>query len=144
MPSLFPCSPVIREWSWKKISDRKTKQNKKKTSSRHLVNTSWKHLAKISSRHLQEILPRRLQDLFKTSSTRTPKMSSRHLQQVFKTYHQVKSVVVNMSLRRLRDVFNTFLRRTAKTIIYRKTYLGKYMVRVKNFQEWTLWIYWNF
>ena len=48
----------------------------------------------------------------------------------------------------LPDVFNTFLRRTTKTIIYRKICLGhtseKFMIRVKNFQEWTLWIYRNF
>ena len=56
------------------------------------------------------------EDVFKTSSRRLAKMSSIRLQ----------------------DLFNTFLRRTAKTIIYRQICLGhtseKFMVRVQIFQ----------
>ena len=41
-----------------------------------------------------------------------------------------------------RGVFNTVLKRSAKTIMYRNTCLGhtseKLMIRVQNFQEWTL------
>ena len=65
--------------------------------------TSWSrsiyvHLGHISSRHIQ--------DVFETSS--------RRLQNVSKTYHQVKLFL----LTRLREVFNTFLRRSfSKTII---------------------------
>ena len=32
MPSLFPCSPVICEWSWKKTQIEKKKKKKKKES----------------------------------------------------------------------------------------------------------------
>ena len=69
------------------------------------------------SRHLQDVLQRCLQD-------------------VFKTYHQVKLFL----LTRLREVFNTFLRSAAKTVIYRGICLGhtseKLMVSVQNLQEW--------
>ena len=58
--------------------------------------------------------------------------SSRRLQDVFKTYHQVKLFL----LTRLREVFNTFLRRSfPNTVIYRGTCLGnsnsdKFMVNI--------------
>ena len=74
----------------------------------------------------------------KTSWRRLAKMSPRYLQDIFKTYHQVKLFLLK---RFLRDVFNMFLRRTAKTIIYREICLGhtfeKFMFTVQNFQEWT-------
>ena len=76
-----------------------------------------KHPAKASSRHLQDVLQRYLQD-------------------VFKMYHQVKLFLLS----RLREVFNTFLRRTAKMVIYRGFFLGhttseKLMVILQNLQE---------
>ena len=56
--------------------------------------------------------------------------------------------LAKMSSRHPQDVFNTFLRRTAKTVIYRKICLGhtseKFMNRLQIFQEWTLWLYQNF
>ena len=64
------------------------------------------------------------------------------LQDVLKTYDQGKYIdeYKLLLLTSLRDVFNTFLRRTAKTVIYRKVYLGrtseKFMVSVQNLQEW--------
>ena len=110
----------------------------------YVFKTSWRRFQDIfeaSLRHLQDVLPRRLEDFFKRSSRRVAKMSARHLQDVFKAYHL-------LLLARLRNLFNTFLRRSGKAIIYRKICLGhtskKFMVRVQNFQEWTIWIYRNF
>ena len=109
-----------------------------KTSSKPLQD-----VLKTSSRHLQDVLPRPLQDVFKTSTRRLAKTSSRHLQDVlqrrlqdaFKRYQQVKL----FSLTSLRGVFNMFLRCTAKTVIYRRIYLGhtseKFMVSVQNLQK---------
>ena len=62
---------------------------------------------------------RRFQNVFKSFSKRLAKISSRHLQDVsqkclqkdFKTYQQVKLLL----LTRLRDIFNTFLRYTIMT-----------------------------
>ena len=59
-----------------------------------------------------------------------------YLQDVFKTYHQVKVFL----LTRLREVFDTFLRRTPKTVIYWGICLGhttseKFIVSVQNLQE---------
>ena len=59
------------------------------------------------------------------------------LQDVLKMYHKVKLFL----LTRLRDVFNTFLRRTAKKVIYRRICLRhtseKSMISVQNLQEWS-------
>ena len=96
-----------------------------KTSSRHLQN-----VFKTSSSHLQDILLSRFQDVFKTlqdvlqnvfktTSRRLAKMSSRLLQDVSSS----QTVLVHMYSRYLRDVFKMFLRRTAKTVIYRRTCL---------------------
>ena len=138
-----------------------------KPSLRHfqdVFKTSSRHLAKTSSRRLQDVFKTSCKNVVKTSSRSLAKTSWIHLKtswDVFKTYckdvlrtssgrfkdaYQVK-VLVNTSSRRLRDVFNMFLRQTVKTIIYRKIWLGhtseKFMVSVQNFQEWTLWIYWD-
>ena len=60
------------------------------------------------------------------------KISSRRLEDVSSS----QTALVKWSSRRLRDVFNTFLRRTEEAIIYRKICLGhnseKFMVRVQN------------
>ena len=104
------------------------------------------------------VFRRRLQDVFiktnifalairlqKTSSRRLGQdqyirlghTSSRRLQDVFKT--SCKNVFKTSSARLLRDVFSTFLRRTAKTVIYRRICLGhtseKFTVSVQNLQE---------
>ena len=99
---------------------------------------------KTFSRRLQDVLQKRLQDIFKTScqdvfktsSRRLANTSWRHLQDVLKTYHQVKLFLLTS----LWEVFNMFVRRTAKTIVYRRIHLGhtseKFMVTVQNLQEW--------
>ena len=97
-----------------------------KTSSRRLVKTSSRHLQDVSKtfwRGLQDIFKMSCPDILKTSSRLLAKTSSRHLQDVlqrclqnvFKTCHQVKLFLLTS----LQDVFNTFLRRTAKTVINR-------------------------
>ena len=74
------------------------------------------------------VLVKYLQDVFKTSS--------RLLQDVLKTYHQVKLFL----LVSLRDVVNTFLRRTAKMVYYSRIRLShtsdKVTASVQNLQEW--------
>ena len=102
-----------------------------KTSSRRfqdVFKTSCKNVFKTSSR--------RLQDVFKTSSRRLANTSWRHLQDVLKTYHQVKLFLLTS----LSELFNMFVRRTAKTVVYRRIHLGhaseKFMVSVKNLQGW--------
>ena len=77
---------------------------------------SYKNVFKTSSRRLQHIfktfsrrLPRRLQDIFKLSSRRLPDILQKYLQGVFMTFDQVKLFLLTS----LREVFNTFLRRTA-------------------------------
>ena len=70
------------------------------------------------------------------SSRRLEDVLQRSLQDVFKTYHQVKLFLLTLFQN---DVFKTFLRRTANTVIYRKICLGrtseKFMMSVKNLQE---------
>ena len=118
-----------------------------KTSSKRFQNVFKKFARRLQDvlqkrQHLQDVLPRRLQNVFKkscknvfkTSSRRFQDVLQRYLQNVFKTYHQVKLFLLTS----LRDVFNTFLRRTAKTVIYRRICLGhtsdKFMVSVQNLQ----------
>ena len=95
-----------------------------KASSRRLGQERYIRLGHTSSRR------------FQTSSGCLQDDLQRCLQDVFKMYHQVKSFL----LTRLRDIFNTFLRRTAQTVIYRRICLGhtpeKFMVKVQNLQEW--------
>ena len=95
-----------------------------KTSSRPLGQDQFIRLGHTSSRRLAKTFSRFLEDVFQ-----------RCLQDVFKTYHQVKLFL----LIRLRGIFNTLLRRTTKTVIYRRICLGhtseKYMVSVQNLQE---------
>ena len=117
-----------------------------KTSSRRfqdVFKTSSRCLAKTSLRRLQNVLKTSCKNVFKTSSEDIFKSSPRHLQDflqkylqdVFKTYHQVKLFL----LASLEELFNTFLRRTAKTVMYRSICLGpiseKFMIRVQNLQE---------
>ena len=76
------------------------------------------------------VLVIKLQYVLKTSCKSDFKTSSRHFQDVSTS----QTVHVNNSSRHLGDVFNTFLRRTAKMVIYRKNCLShaseKFMVRV--------------
>ena len=126
-----------------------------KTFSRRLTKTSSRRLQdvlKTSSRHLQDVLQRHLQYVFKMSCKNVFKTSSRRFEDIFKTswkdikdvfkmYHQVKLFLLTS----LRDVFNTFLRRTAKTVIYRRICLGHTSEKVykigksdKNFSGFSL------
>ena len=126
-----------------------------KTSSRHFGQHQYifvfvirlQDIFKKFSRRLQDVFQKRLQDIFKTPCKirlqDILKTTSRHfqdllqrcLQDLFKSYHQVKLFLIA----RLRDVINTFLRCTAKTVIYRRICLGhtseKFMVSVQNLQE---------
>ena len=106
------------------------------TSPRRLGQDQYIRLVHTFSRHLQDVLLRRLQDVFKTSSRRLANTSWRHLQDVLKTYHQVKLFLLTS----LWEVFNMFVRRTAKTVVYRRIHLGhtseKFMVSVQNLQGW--------
>ena len=83
----------------------------------NVLKTSYKNIFKTYSRHFQHVLHRYLQD-------------------VFKTYHQVKLLL----LARLREVFNTFLRGSfPKTVIYRGICPGyttseKFTVSVESLQ----------
>ena len=110
-----------------------------KTSSRRLGQDQYIRLGYTSSRRLQDVFKtssRHLQDVFKTSSRRLANTSWRHLQDVLKKYHQVKLFLLTS----LCEVFNKFVRRTAKTVVYRRIHLGhtseKFMVSVQNLQEW--------
>ena len=104
-----------------------------RTSSRRfqdIFKISWKNVFKTPSRHIQDVL--------KTSSRHLANTSWRHLrrlQDVFKTYHQVKPFL----LASLWEVLKMFVKRTAKTVVYRRIHLGdtskKFMVSVQNLQE---------
>ena len=90
-------------------------------------------------RRLQDVLVKtnmfvlaiRLQDVWQKGLQNVWKTSSRHLPDIFKMYHQFQLFL----LKRLREVFNAFLRPTPKTVIYRGICLGhttseKFMVSV--------------
>ena len=109
------------------------------TSSRRLGQDEYICLGHMSSR--------RLQDVSSMSSRRLAKTSSRHfqdvlflyryLEDVFKTRNKVKLFLWTS----LRDVFSTFLRRTAKTVVYRRiclrfAYTSEiFIVSVQSLQE---------
>ena len=93
-----------------------------KTSSRRLIS---RRLNKTSSRRLQKVFKTSCKNIFKTDVLKTSHLQDvlqRYLQGDYKTYHQVKLFL----LTRLRDVINTFLRRTAKTVM--ELFLGKYLM----------------
>ena len=129
-----------------------------KTSSRRLSKDQYIRLGHTSSKRLQDVFPRCLQDVFQTKTSfsckKIFKTSSRHLREIFekssrrpakmssRRFRDVSSsysVLVIKFSRCLQDAFTTFLRRTAKTVIYRKICLGhtseKFMVSVQNLQE---------
>ena len=137
------CSrPIYSSWSCVfKTSSRylaKAPSNFSKTPSRLLARTSSRHedVFKTSSKRLQDVLQNFLQDIFKKFSGHFQEVFQWCFQEVFKTYHLAKLFLLIC----IRDVFNTFLRRTAKTVIYRRICLGqtskKLMVSVQNLQEW--------
>ena len=121
---------------WRRLSSLSSK-DVFKTYSRRLCQDQYIRLVHKSSRRLQDVFKtssRHLQDVFKTSSRRLANTSWRHLQDVLKTYHQVKLFLLTS----LWEVFNMFVRRTAKTVVYRRIHLGhtseKFMVSVQNLQ----------
>ena len=79
-----------------------------KTSSRRLGQDQYIFLSHTSPGRLAKTPSRRIEDVFKTSSRHLQDILQRCLQDVFKTYHQVKLFLLTS----LRDVFNTFPRRT--------------------------------
>ena len=119
-----------------------------KMFSRRLIKTNIFALAlglqKTPSRRLQDVLVKTnifvlatcLRDFFKTSSRHLEDVLQRYLQDVFKTYHQVKLVL----LTRLGEVFNPFLILYFPKGIYRGISLGnttseKFDASVQNLQE---------
>ena len=122
-----------------------------KTSSRFLDQEKYIHLGhtssrrlynvfKTSSKRLQDVLPRRLQNVFKTSCKDVFKTFWRRIIKLNCLYEHV----FKTSSRRDSHVFETY----CKDDYQQKDLLGytsdKFMVRVQNFQGWTLWIYRNF
>ena len=82
-----------RKYSPQSYAFRRRLQQVLKTSWSRTIYSSWPYVFKTSSRRIQDLLQRYLQD-------------------IFKTYHQIKLLMSTC----LRDVFNTFLISTAKTI----------------------------
>ena len=107
-----------------------------KTSWSRPIYSSWSYVFKTSLRRFQDVFKTSFPDILKTSSKRLQDALKKYLQDVFKTYHQLKL----FSLTSLRNLFNTLLRRTAQTVIYRRICLGhtseKFMGSVQNLQEW--------
>ena len=95
------------------------------TSSEDVLKMSWSRLLYSSCPYL-----------FKTSSRRLQDVLQKRLQDVLKTYHQVTLFLLTSFW----EVFNMFVRRTAKTVVYRRIHLGhtseKFMVSVQNLQGW--------
>ena len=138
--------PVYSSWSYvfKTSSRRLAKTSSRrfqdvfKMFSRRLAKTSSRHLAKTSSRYLQDVFKtssKRLRDVLKTSwrrfedvlKTQETQTVSRRFQDVSLSY----TVLVKKFSRCPQDVFTTFLRRTAKTVIYRRICLGHTFVKFK-------------
>ena len=114
------------------------------TSSEDVFKTSWSRPVYLPCPYVFKTSSRRFQDVFKTSTKRLANRSSRrlantfwrHLQDVLKAYHQSKLFLLTS----LWVVFSMFVRRTAKTVFYRRIHLGhtseKFTVSVQNLQEW--------
>ena len=112
---------IYSSWSYVFKTSSRRLQNVFKTSSKRLQNVfkaSCKNIFKTTSRSLQDVFKtssKRLQDIFKAScKVLQMSSSSRRFRDVSSRY----TVLVNMFSRCLQDVFTTFLRRTAKTVIY--------------------------
>ena len=100
------------------------------TSSRRLQGVLIKISIFVLVIRLQDVLLGRLQNVFKTSSRRLAKMCSRHLQDVLQRCISASyTILVNMFSRCLQDVFTTFLRHTAKTVIYTERFASVTLLR---------------
>ena len=114
-----------------------------KTSWSRPIYSSCPYVFKISSRIFQDFFKttsRQLQDVFKTSSKRLQDVSQIRLEGIFKTFWR-RIIKLNCFCKTsLWEVFNMFVRRTAKTVVYRRIHLGhtseKFMVSVQNLQGW--------
>ena len=139
--SLLRDVPTKHSSWWRRLED-VFRLHLQKTSWSRPIHSSWPYVFKTSSgrlaitRGLAKMSSRHLQDVLKTSSRCLQDLLQRYFQDVFKTYHQIKLFL----LISLRDVSNTFLRRTAKRVIYRRIFLGhtsqKFIVSVQNLEEW--------
>ena len=100
-----------------------------------LQNTSSRCVDQDKYIRLSHSLSKLLQEFVITSSKSVLKMFLRCHQDVFKTYYQVKLFFLTC----LEGLFNAFLRRIAKAIIYRNIWLGhisqKSLVRIQIFRE---------
>ena len=126
---------LLMKTSWKRLEESSCLRFQK-TFSRRLDQDKYIRLSHASSEDVFKTSSRHFEDVFKTSWRHFQDVLQRYLQDVFKTYHQVKLFL----LTRLPDIFNTFLRRTAKVVIYRRicqVHLSeKFMVSVQNLQVW--------
>ena len=139
--------------------------NSQQTSSKIIFKTSSRHLAKTSSKRLQNTFKtscknifqassRRLQDALKTSLTPPQDILKKSCKDVFKMLSRCIFKLNCSLLTHLPKVFNTFLRRTAKTGIYRWICLShtseKFMVSAqicksnKNFSSFSFSVYCTF
>ena len=94
---------------------------------------------------LPDVFKTSCRDAFKTPLRRLVKTYWRYLQDVFKTFSRRLQNIFKTSSRRIIKlncsvlVFKTFLKRTTKTIIYRRICLDhtseKFLVSVQNVQE---------
>ena len=111
-----------------------------KTSCSRPICSSWSHVFKTSCKNVFKTSSRRLQDALKTSSRHLQDVLQRCPQDVFKTYHQVKRFLLTS----LRDVFNTLLRCSAKTVIYKRIYLGQIKLLRNSWSVYTNYSSFNF
>ena len=102
-----------------------------KTSCKIFLKTSSRRVQdmfKTCSKYLQDVFQKCIQRIFNTSSRHFEDVLQVCLQDNFSAYHQVKLFL----LLNLADVFNTFLRRTAKKIFYR-TICQRYRVPIDSY-----------
>ena len=132
---------ALMKTSWRRLSSSSSEDVLVKTNI-FVLAIRLQDVFKTFSRRLQDVLQKRLQDIFKTSSRRfqdvfktssrrLAKVSSRRFQDVSSSY----AVLVNKFSRCLQDVFTTFLRRTAKTVIYTEGF--PLVILVRNYGQCT-------
>ena len=102
---------------------------------------------KLFSRRLQDVFKTSCYNVFKTFSRRLQEVLQKRLQDVFKTYSKclldvsqirLEDILIKLFLLiSLWEVFSMFVRRTAKTFVYRRIHLGhtseKFMVSLQKF-----------
>ena len=130
--------------SWRRLSFSSSKDVLMKTNIFLLITVFRRRLGQDQYIRLVHTSIRCFQDVFKTSCQNVFKTFSRRLQDVFETSSRS---LANTSWRHLQDVllksrwevFNMFVRRTAKTVVYKRIHLGhtseKFTVSVQKW-EW--------